>query len=232
MISIIIPAFNEASCIGNTIRRIKEIADADHIREVIVVDGGSTDETLQIAARAGAKAVISPIKGRSAQMNYGASLATAEVLYFLHADTLPPEGFSHDILSAVAQGQHAGCFMLAFDHPHWFLQANCWFTRFDFNYFRFGDQSLFVAKDVFLGAGGFCERHIVMEDQEIIQRIRKLSPFTVIRKPVLTSSRKYLQNGIYRTQAIFFLIFFMYQLGFSQQKLVHTYRKLIRQDKV
>jgi len=83
-----------------------------------------------------------------------------------------------------------------------------------------------------LQVGGFCEKHIVLEDQQIIRQLKKISSFKVIKKPVVTSARKYVENGIYKTQAIFFLIYFMYRLGFSQQKLVSTYRKLIRQDKL
>ena len=95
-----------------------------------------------------------------------------------------------------------------------------------------GDQSLFVTQDVFRRAGGFCEKHIVLEDQEIIRRIRRHANFTIIPKYITTSARKYEHNGIYRTQGIFFLIYMMYRLGYSQQSLVKTYRGLIRQDKI
>ncbi|MBD0288215.1 MAG: hypothetical protein ICV79_22730 [Flavisolibacter sp.] len=121
--------------------------------------------------------------------------------------------------------------MLSFDYHHWFLKANCWFTRFDVDAIRFGDQSLFVTKEKFEQVGGFCEKHIVLEDQYIINQLKKICRFTIIKKPVLTSARKYLENGIFKTQGIFFLIYFMYRLGYSQQKLVSTYRKLIQQNK-
>ena len=232
MISVVIPAYNEKECIAGAINHILKEAGSNTPIEIIVSDGGSTDGTMEVSEKAGAQAVQSPRKGRSAQMNYGASIAKGSILYFLHADTLPPTGFLKDIQNHCRKGNHAGSFMLDFDYKHWFLRVNCWFTRFDCNYFRFGDHSMFVTKDVFIKAGGFCEEHIVMEDQEIIKRIRKLTPFTIIRKPVLTSARKYLLNGIYKTQGVFFLIFFMYQLGYSQQKLVSTYRKLFLQDKV
>jgi len=232
MISIIIPAYNEETRIANTIEVIREQGNALHITEIIVADGGSRDNTVEAAKAAGAIAVTSPAKGRAAQMNYGASIAKGSILYFLHADTLPAKDFTTNIINAVQKGFEAGCFMLAFDHAHWFLKANCWFTRFDVNAIRFGDQSLFITKEKFLQTGGFCEKHIVMEDQEIIKRIRRISRFKVIRKPVITSARKYLENGIYRTQGIFFIIYFMYQLGYSQQALLNTYRRLIRQDKL
>lgn len=232
MISVIIPAYNEEVQIAKTIAAIRAQDHAAHITEIIVADGGSKDKTVEVAKAAGAVAVVSPAKGRAAQMNYGASLVKGEILYFLHADTLPATNFTTDIINAVNNGFEAGCFMLAFDHAHWFLKANCWFTRFDVNAFRFGDQSLFITREKFIQTGGFNEQHIVMEDQEIINRIRKTGRFKVIKKPVITSARKYLENGIYKTQGIFFIIYCMYQLGYSQQALVNTYRRLIRQDKL
>lgn len=232
MISIIIPAYNEEQVIAQTIRYLMSCNAADHITEIVVSDGGSTDHTRSVAQEAGAKVITSSKKGRAAQMNAGAAAATAPVLYFLHADTIPPQSFVTDIITALSKGYQSGCFMLAFDHAHWFLKANCWFTRFDINQFRFGDQSLFVPRNIFEQSGGFNEQLIVMEDQEIIRRLKKMVLFTIIKKPVITSARKYLVNGIYKTQGIFFIIFFMYQLGYSQSQLVSTYRKLMVQDKV
>lgn len=232
MISVIIPVFNEEDYIKTTIERLWKYDEDKLVKEIIVVDGGSTDTTAERAKSEGVIVARSSEKGRAAQMNYGASISTGEILYFLHADTIPPKSFSKDIITAINKGFSAGCYMLSFDHDHWFLQANCWFTRFDIDSIRFGDQSLFVTKNKFAEVGGFCETHIVLEDQDIIKRLKRTSFFTVIKKPVLTSARKYLDNGIYKTQAVFFIIYLMYRLGFPQQKLLATYRKLIRQDKL
>jgi len=232
MISVIIPAYNEEEHIKATIQRVWQYDTDNLVKEIIVVDGGSSDATVTIARSEGVRAVVSHKKGRAAQMNSGASIAREEILYFLHADTLPPKGFTYDMTTAINAGYSAGCYMLSFDYDHWFLKANCWFTRFDVDSIRFGDQSLFVTKEKFLEVEGFCEKHIVLEDQHIIRRLKKISIFKVLKKPVVTSARKYVENGIYKTQGIFFLIYFMYRLGFSQQKLVSTYRKLIRQDKL
>jgi rSAM/selenodomain-associated transferase 2 len=231
MISIIIPTFNEADQIKTTIAQLMRISEGQNF-EIIVSDGGSTDNTVALAKHAGATVVSSPRKGRAAQMNTGATLAKGEILYFLHADTIPPEGYLTDITEAVAKGYPAGCYTLSFDYPHWFLKANCWFTQFDVNAFRFGDQSLFVSKTAFEQLGGFCEQHIVMEDQELIKRLRKYVRFKVVKKPVVTSARKYIENGVYKTQGIFFIIYFLYVAGFSQERLVRTYKKLITQNKL
>lgn len=232
MISVIIPTFNEAAQIRTTLEWLRK-ADVDGwVDEIILADGGSSDNTVALAESEGVRVVRSGRKGRAAQMNAGAAVATASILYFLHADTLPPVRFSADIKAAMEKGFLAGCYRLRFDHDHWFLKANCWFTRFDVDAVRFGDQSLFVTKELFQRAGGFSEKHIVLEDQELIRRIKRVASFVVLPKAVTTSARKYLENGIYRTQGIFFIIYFLYRLGYSQQKLLTTYRTLIRQDKL
>ena len=231
-ISVIIPIYNEEGTIGRTLQRLKSMPDSNAISEIIVVDAGSTDGSISEARAHGATAIQSPRKGRAAQMNFGARAAKGSILYFLHADSIPPETFATDIREAVEQGFEAGCFRLRFDKNHWFLKANSWFTRFDLNAFRFGDQSLFVTAIPFDEVGGFCERHVLMEDQEIIGRLKKRVKFTVLPKEVSTSARKYTANGIFRLQGIFYLIYFMYQLGFSQETLVKTFRSLVRQDKI
>ncbi len=230
-VSVIIPTYNESDQIGPLIRFLNQCPGND-LFEIIVVDGSSTDSTVALAAMAGAKVLVSPRKGRAVQMNTGARSATGDVFYFLHADTFPPAGFINEISRALQRGYGSGCYRLAFDYPHWFLSLNGWFTRFDVNAFRFGDQSLFVDREVFFKAGSFREELVVMEDQEIIRRIRQHSRFIILSGSVTTSARKYLDNGIYKTQAVFFLLYFLYQAGFSQEKLVTTYRRLFEQEKI
>ncbi len=232
MISVIIPTYNEEAHIKATIQRLREYNEMNLIKEIIIADGGSTDNTIDIAKAEGVTIAICSKKGRAAQMNYGALQTTGEILYFLHADTLPPKNFIQDIIETINAGFGAGCYRLSFDHNHWFLRANCWFTRFDADIIRFGDQSFFVTKKKFEEVGAFCEKHIVLEDQHIIKRLKKICRFKIVQKPVLTSARKYLENGIYKTQAIFFMIYFMYRLGFAQQTLLSIYKKLITQNKL
>lgn len=165
-------------------------------------------------------------------MNEGARVAAGNVLYFVHADCLPPASFPGDILEAVRNGFSMGCYRLRFDLNHWFLQANAWFTRFDVNAFRYGDQSLFVTRLMFEENNGFCEKHVVMEDQDIIKRLRRHGRFAILPKEITTSARKYRANGVFKMQVVFYLIYLLYRLGYSQETILGLFRKLVRQDKL
>ncbi|HKJ30816.1 MAG TPA: TIGR04283 family arsenosugar biosynthesis glycosyltransferase [Balneolales bacterium] len=227
MISIIIPVYNEGKTIGSLVRYLKSKRVSDQECEIIVVDGKSEDDTVQTAKKAGAHVINSPKKGRARQMNYGAEKAKGEILYFLHADTFPPQTFIDDIQKTFEKGFLAGCFRLQFDEARWLLRFYGWCTRFDIPAFRFGDQSLFISKSLFEEIGRFRENLIVMEDNEIIYRIRKKSKFKIIPKSVTTSARKYEKNGYVRLQFIFTLIYCLYHLGVPQQGLVKIYKEYI-----
>ena len=231
VVSIIIPTYNEADQIAKTIAAVKTAAGEQEY-EIIIVDGGSSDETVAIAKGCNLNVLISDKKGRAAQMNFGAAKANGNILYFLHADSIPPNNFIRHVIHAFEEGFISGCSRLAFDYNHWFLKVNAWFTKFDVNAVRFGDQSLFVTKDVFTKCGGFREHLYMMEDQEIIHRIKKYGRFIVMNNIVITSARKYHDNGIYRMQAIFFRIWFLYYMGYSQERLLKLHKRLIRKNKL
>lgn len=228
-ISIIIPTFNEEERIGDLLNHLKACS-AKAAYEIIIADGGSCDNTVSIIERSGARVVRCTRKGRAAQMNEGAKHAKGSILYFLHADSVPPPNFIDEIKKSYAQGYRSGCFQLAFDDPHPILKFYGWCTRFRFTVFRFGDQSLFVEKTVFQEVGGFDESLIVMEDQKIVRELKKVSSFYLSNERVTTSARRYKINGVIRLQAVFILIVFLYYSGAKQQTLVHVYDRFT--DKV
>jgi rSAM/selenodomain-associated transferase 2 len=228
-ISVIIPTLNEAQSAPRLIRYLQSCPDASQI-EIIVVDGNSSDGTLDKVQMIPGITLQTAERGRASQMNAGADLASGQILYFLHADTYPPRTFVSDILLAVERGFFAGCYQLRFNYSHWFLRFNAWFTRFPFTAFRFGDQSLFVTCDVFKAAGPFATLEI-MEDQELVGRIKKTAPFVILNKHIETSARKYLRNGIFRLQCVYFILYFLYQLGFADKTLIAIYRRLVDEQR-
>jgi len=231
-LSVIIPAFNEAGEVGRTVRHVLNPQDREFVREVIVVDGGSTDDTMKEAQDAGATVIRATRKGRAAQMNAGASVATAPTLYFLHAETRPPIGFASSIVKAVEGDSGAGCFRLRFDRDHWALRLKAWFTRFSATGFHYGDQSLFVTRPLFDQVGGYDEKKIVFEDLDIVERLAEQTRFTVLTGPIITSARKYDRNSHLRMQLTFYRMYTLYRLGADQERLVKTYKQMVRQDKI
>jgi len=225
-LSIIIPVLNEADTISGLLQFLINHSDRS-VEEIIVVDGGSRDATIQNARSKDVTVYEAPDSGRALQMNYGARKAKGDTLYFLHADTRPPSDFDCHIEKALQQGASAGCFRLRFDTSNLLLRIYAWFTRFDIDAFRFGDQSLFVRREIFREIGGFKENLTVMEDNEIIGRLRKHGTFRLLPQSVTTSSRKYESVGPLKLQWWFTVIFLLYHLGVSQERLVAIYRRFI-----
>ena len=227
-ISIIIPTYNEAARIGDTIRMVKKRASDEISLQIIVADGRSSDKTVKKAKQAGAEVVPDIKKRRSVQMNAGSQQARHETLYFLHADTYPPLQFDR-LINQSLQGQAvAGCFRLSFDSAHPLLNFYGWCTRFNVDAFRFGDQSLFIKRSVFESLNGFRDDYILLEDQDIVQRIKQNHPFMLLPQKVVTSARKYISNGPVRLQCIYAGIVMLYKLGLAQKKLHAVYKKLVK----
>jgi len=227
-ISIIIPTYNEAARIGETIRMVKKRASDEISLQIIVADGGSSDETVKKAKQAGAEVIADIKKRRSVQMNAGAQQACHEILYFLHADTHPPPQFDRLIKQSLKGQPEAGCFRLSFDLDNALLNFYGWCTRFDVELFRFGDQSLFVRRSVFEKFNGFQDGYILLEDQDMVKRIKKNHTFALLPQRVVTSARKYICNGPVRLQCIYAGIVMLYKMGLAQQKLYYIYKCHLR----
>lgn len=226
MISIIIPVYNEEKQLPALLKYL-ETASSTYIREILVVDGGSTDETSRLSIEHPKVTYYLSEKGRAVQMNYGAKKAKGELLYFLHADSYPPENFDDLIMEAVRKGNNCGCFQMRFDKDHWWLNLMGQFTKFNHLSCRGGDQSLFVTKDLFHSLSGFDESYTVYEDNEFIKRLYEHGSFTVIRKWLTTSARLYERMGVWKTQKLFLEIYWKRRFGATAEDLRSHYCKRI-----
>lgn len=225
-ISIIIPTYNEAENIAKVIMHLKEYG-SDSVVDIIVSDGGSGDDTISKAKAAGAQAVVSPGKGRAAQMNYAASFAKGDILYFVHADSFPPAGFANDIQQAVNDGYDLGRYRTRFDSSKTILKLNAWATRFDLFLCMGGDQTLFIRRQLFMVCDGFKEDMKIMEDYEFCDRVRKRGRYKIMSGTALISARKYDTNSWLKVQRANARIVRMYKQGASQQSMLDTYKQLL-----
>ncbi|NND31334.1 MAG: glycosyltransferase family 2 protein [Saprospiraceae bacterium] len=226
MISLIIPTLNEAQNIIRLVQCIKQNRNGKNC-EIIVVDGGSTDETVAKAESAGVRVLSSP-QGRAIQMNLGAANATGDVLYFVHSDTLPPNDFISDIEQAIAEQYDMGCYRFKFDSKKQLLKINGFFTRFSSMWSRGGDQSLFVKKDVFDALNGYDEKYVIMEEYDFLRRARlQKYRFKLMQKDILVSARKYDDNSYLRVQVANLVVYNMFRYGYEPQRILSTYRRLI-----
>jgi rSAM/selenodomain-associated transferase 2 len=222
-ISIIIPVLNESA---NVQRAIDSTRPSENV-EVIVVDGGSIDDTCQVAQSKGVK-VMASLAGRSRQMNLGAAAATGDILLFLHGDSRLPLGFDQLIREtmSVAQPPIAGAFSLGIDASgrsfRWVEQGVNWRSRFC--QMPYGDQGVFLLEKVFQELGGFPDLPI-MEDFELVRRLRQRGKILITPQPVMTSARRWLQKGILKTTLINQLMVLGYLSGVSPAKLLELYRR-------
>ena len=221
-LSIIIPTLNEAAAIARTLSHFEGVENL----EVIVVDGGSIDKTAGLARSQGAK-VIQSNPGKAIQMNTGAAAAAGDIIVFLHADTLLPEDFGSQIVSALNKnGVAAGAFQLAIDSTGVGIRiiesmAN---LRSRFLRLPYGDQALFMKKSQFEKIGGFPELPI-MEDFVLIRRLKRQGKIVIVPAAVMTSPRRWLHMGILKTWLINQLIIIAYYLGISPERLNRWYRR-------
>ncbi len=220
-ISIIIPVLNEAKNIKQVLSNLPNSSNL----EVIVVDGGSQDETVAIVRSLGIKILFSS-GGRAMQMNAGAAMATGDILLFLHADTILPTGFPAMVTKALAEtGIIAGAFKLAIDAEIWgiWLVEKMVNLRSRFCSLPYGDQAIFLKADVFKQIGGFPQLPI-MEDFVLIRHLKKLGKIALLPVPAITSGRRWQKLGIVKTTSINQLMIIGYYLGISPEKLARWYR--------
>ncbi|REG92722.1 TIGR04283 family arsenosugar biosynthesis glycosyltransferase [Algoriphagus antarcticus] len=210
-ISVIIPCLNEEENLKELIPYIQKYGN-ELLSEIILVDGGSIDNSSAVAKSFGAVFVKSPICSRAAQLNFGAHKAKGDIFYFVHADTRPSKEFSKAISLAISQGKQVGCFRYRFDRESRLLKFNSWFTRFNGLLSGGGDQSLFIKKSFFETLGGFDESFCIMEDFELVRRIRQKSDFHVLPDEMIVSARKYSENSWLKVQLANLMAFSLFLL--------------------
>ena len=221
-ISIIIPTRNEAESLGKFLPQLISTPGV----EVIVMDGGSADDTVTVAHSLGAQ-VLNVSAGRALQMNTGAMSARGEILLFLHADTRLASGFVKQIHDVLKQpGVIAGAFQLAIDGKGFGLRIIEWLANFRSRVLQmpYGDQGIFVTAEIFSTMGGFPAQPI-MEDFELVRRLKRKGRIKIIPLTATTSPRRWQKLGVLRTTAINQAIIIGYLLGINPYKLANWYRK-------
>lgn len=225
-LSIIIPILNESENLKELIPFFINHEKKDDL-EIIIVDGGSQDDSVEIALNSGVKVVKSEVCSRACQMNLGASQSKGEILYFVHADTRPLPSFYEEIVQAVDRGVPVGCFAYSFDSDSRLLKVNSWFTQFNGLLSGGGDQTLFIRRDVFEELKGFDEYYCIMEDFELVRRLKKKYSFHVIPKKITVSARKYETNSWLRVQVANLIVFVLFFFKTPPTKLKKLYSRLL-----
>lgn len=221
-LSVILPVLNEENAIAQTLLSLETPGV-----EVILVDGGSTDQTVEIAQKLGIKVIVSPESGRGVQMNIGANHASADTLLFLHADTYLPPNYPQLIQETLDQPQTvAGAFLLKINSKNKLLRivekgVN---ARSRFLQMPYGDQGIFLKKEIFNQSGGF-PLLPVMEDFQFIKCLKKQGKIRLASASVLTSARRWEKVGVIKTTLINQMIIIGYFFGISPSKLKEWYRQ-------
>lgn len=221
-ISVIIPTLNETACIEAT---LKPLLGANPVGEVIVVDAGSVDGTAEKARACGAK-VIATSPGRAHQMNAGAAEATGSILVFLHADTHLPDRSQHFVRDALRKpGVAAGAFQFRLDGDGRGYRVLEWLTNWRARSLQmpYGDQALFMKAETFKAIGGFPELPI-MEDFEMVRRLKRRGRICIVHAHAITSTRRWKKRGILKATLVNQFIIVGYYLGVPPRILARWYR--------
>ncbi|HEX3409985.1 MAG TPA: TIGR04283 family arsenosugar biosynthesis glycosyltransferase [Candidatus Binataceae bacterium] len=220
-LSVIVPMLNEEAAIAATLETLRLSAPA---AELIVVDGGSRDRSVEIARPRCDRIFESP-RGRARQMNAGAAQAGGDTLAFVHADTLVPLTFARDIETALHDARViGGRFDVAFHTPRPALAMVAAMINLRSRFARSatGDQAIFVRREIFERLGGYAEIELC-EDVDFARRIRHAGRVACLRSRVVTSSRRWLRDGLFRTIVKMWIIKSLFLAGVSPARLKRYY---------
>lgn len=226
-LSIIIPCLNEAKNIVETLNHLQGLRQRGH--EIILSDGGSIDDTIKLSQPL-VDHCINAAAGRALQMNSGAKIASGDILFFLHADTLAPETIDRLILNAIhnmgsIKQTSWGFFNIQLNNTRWPFRIIEWFInqRSCISHIATGDQGIFIHKKLFTEIFGFSEIPL-MEDIELCKRLKKISqPICIKNNTLITSSRRWEKHGIIRTVLLMWKLRLAYFLGFNASSLAKAY---------
>ena len=215
-LSVVIPALNEARAIGATLAALAPLRARGH--EVIVVDGGSSDGTAELAAGWCDRVLTAP-PGRALQMNAGARAASGDVLLFLHADTRLPPRADELVLDCPAWGR----FDVRIEGRHRLLKVVAWAMnlRSRLTGIATGDQAIFVRRELF---PGFPEIAL-MEDIALCRVLNRIDAPCCLRERVVTSGRRWEARGVLRTIVLMWRLRLLYFLGASPEALARKYAR-------
>ncbi|MEI8146486.1 MAG: TIGR04283 family arsenosugar biosynthesis glycosyltransferase [Alphaproteobacteria bacterium] len=218
--SAVMPVLNEEASIAGAIRDAHSSLGS---AEVIVVDGGSSDKTVENAKDCDVSVISSP-RGRARQMNAGAGASSGDILLFLHADTRLPPNADRLIVAAINGGALWGRFdvMIAGRHPGLKVVARLMNIRSRFSGIATGDQAIFVTRQAFEAVGGFPDQPL-MEDIDLSRRLLAMSKPACLRERVTTSGRRWDTHGFWRTVFLMWRLRFDHWLGADPAKLAHRY---------
>ena len=220
-ISIIIPTLNEEKYIKKALDHILLISGNF---EIIIVDGGSKDQTLQTAKKYNSVKVISSEKGRAIQMNSGAKIAGGDVFLFLHADTLLPNNAYNSIEAHLHNPDiTGGSFKLKLDKRHPILKLYSWCSKLNVAFFTYGDHAMFFRKTIFEKIKGY-KNIPLMEDVEIQNRVRKTGKFKKLDVFVITSARRFEKYGTLTQLTVDVLLVTAFNFGLSPRILKRFYK--------
>ncbi|MBW4630028.1 MAG: TIGR04283 family arsenosugar biosynthesis glycosyltransferase [Brasilonema octagenarum HA4186-MV1] len=236
-VSIIIPTLNEAECLARTLRHLTILVPP--VQEVLIVDGGSSDETVTIAQKAGVSVIAAKKRGRAAQMNQGAEVATGEILCFLHADTLVPDDLvaviEQTLLDKTVAGGGFISLMTGDRTTRWGVSLHNFVKSYYapllfrphlfFQGLRllFGDQVIFARRADFWKCGGFDSNIPIMEEADLCLKLVRQGKIRLVNRIVQSSDRRVAHWGFFKATGIYLAIGFLWGIGVSPQYLKQFY---------
>ena len=229
-LSIIIPVYNEEENLSQNLPHLCKQTEQFPIEIIVSNSPQTTDNSFTVCKKhAKVKVLHSEKKGRAQQMNFGAANASGSVLLFLHADVKLPPDFYTQVKTAVEDGFSFGFFAYQFDKRSTLLKLNSSFTKKNGIFVGGGDQCHFITKKYFMDLNGYNESYCIMEDFELVDRIKKQkTPFKIIQSKATVSARKYKENSWLKVNLINAYVFLKYKLGCSPNHLRKTYASLLR----